>query len=45
MIEYAIFVFCMIGCGMSCHKLGEQQGMTAVIQHLADTGQITLEDE
>jgi|TARA_R110001632_G_scaffold186974_1_gene307368 hypothetical protein len=45
MIEYAIFIFCLIGCGITCHRLGEQQGMSAVIQHLAETGQIELDDE
>lgn len=45
MIEYAIFMFCLIGCGYHSHNLGKQEGMEDVIAHLVETGQIELEDE
>jgi len=45
MIEYAIFMFCLIGAGLTSHRLGKQEGMEDVIAHLVETGQIELEDE
>jgi hypothetical protein len=47
MIEFAIFVFCIIGSSISCHALGRQQGIEATIEHLVDKGllEITEKDE
>jgi hypothetical protein len=45
MIEYAIFVFCVIGCGLSAHALGKKEGIEVTIEHLVNTGVITLDEE
>lgn len=45
MAELAVFVFCMIGCGLSCHAIGKQQGIAATVEHLVDTGMIKIDDE
>ena len=44
-IEYAIYAFCTIGCGMTCHNLGRQQGIETTIEHLVDEGLLELEDD
>tara|TARA_B110000259_G_scaffold175128_1_gene210058 strand:+ start:1270 stop:1380 length:111 start_codon:yes stop_codon:yes gene_type:complete len=35
----------MIGCGMTCHALGKQEGIETTIEHLVDQGMLELEDE
>ena len=45
MIELAIFVFCLIGCGAHCHALGRQEGIETTIEHLVDNGLLELEEE
>ena len=45
MMEFAIFAFCTIGCGMTCHALGKQEGIETTIEHLVDKGLLDLEDE
>ena len=44
-LEYAVFLFCMIGCGMTCHALGKLEGIETTIEHLVDQGMLELEDE
>jgi len=44
MLEYAVFCFCCIGCGLVCHRLGKQEGMEQTIEHLVDRGILTLEE-
>jgi hypothetical protein len=45
MLEYAIFVFVVIGCGLTCHALGKQEGIETTIEHLVDNGMLELEEE
>jgi hypothetical protein len=45
MLELAIFTFCLIGCGLTCHALGKQEGIESTIEHLVDNGMLELEDE
>ena len=45
MLEYAVLIFCMIGCGIHCHALGRQEGIETTIEHLVDNGLLELEDE
>jgi hypothetical protein len=45
MIEFAIYAFCAIGCGLTCHSLGKQEGIETTIEHLVDSGLLELEDE
>tara|TARA_R110001606_G_scaffold19544_1_gene71490 strand:- start:746 stop:958 length:213 start_codon:yes stop_codon:yes gene_type:complete len=44
-VELAVLMFCMIGCGMTCHALGKQEGIETTIEHLVDHGMLELEDE
>ena len=43
MLELAIFVFCLIGCGISCHRLGKQEGIETTIEHLVDQGMLEVD--
>jgi len=45
MLEYAVFTFCLIGCGISCHTLGKKEGIEFTIEHLVDNGMIELDEE
>ena len=45
MLEYAVFMFCLIGCGLTCHALGKQEGIECTIEHLVDNGMIELDEE
>lgn len=41
----AIFVFCMIGSGVSCYNLGKSLGINSTVQYLIDEGYLEVEDE
>jgi len=45
MLEYAVFTFCLLGCGISCHALGKKEGIELTIEHLVDNGMIELDEE
>jgi hypothetical protein len=45
MIELAIFIFCLVGCGLHAHALGRQEGIETTIEHLIDAGLLELEEE
>lgn len=45
LIELSVFVFCLVGCGLTCHALGKREGIENCITHLVNTGVIELEDE
>jgi hypothetical protein len=45
LLETAVFIFCMIGCGLTSHALGKQQGIEQTIEHLVDHGMLELEEE
>lgn len=44
-IEGVVFVFCLIGCGLTSYKLGQDDGMHKLLDYLVDTGQVVLEVE
>lgn len=44
--EIAVFVFCLIGCGVTSYFIGRQNGIEDVVEHLIDTGVLEVaEDE
>ena len=45
MMEIAIFIFCLIGCGMTSYNLGRQEGIETTIEHLVDQGMLEEESE
>jgi hypothetical protein len=45
MLEYAVFVFCVIGCGMTSYSLGKKEGIETTIEHLVDNGMLEIEEE
>ena len=45
MLEYAVFVFCLIGCGTTSYSLGKQEGIETTIEHLVDNGMLEIEEE
>tara|TARA_X000001382_G_C3134531_1_gene167515 strand:+ start:528 stop:668 length:141 start_codon:yes stop_codon:yes gene_type:complete len=45
LVELAIFVFCLVGCGLTCHALGKQEGIETTIEHLVDHGMLELDEE
>ena len=45
MMEIAIFIFCLIGCGMTSYNLGKQEGIETTIEHLVDQGMLEVESE
>ena len=42
--EIAIFVFCLIGCGITSFFIGRQAGIEGAVQYFADVGIIELEE-
>lgn len=44
MMEIAIFIFCLIGCGITSYKLGRQEGIETTIEHLVDEGLLNIEE-
>ena len=45
MLEGARFIFCLIGCGLTCHALGKQEGIETTIEHLVDHGMLEVDEE
>jgi hypothetical protein len=45
MIETAIFLFCLLGCGLTCHELGKQEGIETTIETLIDKGLLQTANE
>ena len=41
----AIFIFCLIGCGLTSWKMGISAGIQASVQYFVDEGVIELEEE
>lgn len=41
----AIFVFCLIGCGITSWRLGRHEGITHTVQHFIDIGVLRIVDE
>jgi hypothetical protein len=44
-MEIAIFIFCLIGCGMTSYHLGRQEGIETTIEHLVDHGMLEVDVE
>jgi hypothetical protein len=44
-MEYAIFIFCLIGCAVQSYYLGRQEGIETTIEHLVDQGMLEVESE
>lgn len=44
-VEFAIFIFCMIGCGLQCWHLGKSVGIEATVQYMIDQGVLELEED
>ena len=45
MLELAVFCFCVIGSGVTCHALGKKEGIDSTIEHLVDAGMLELDEE
>ena len=45
MMEISIFIFCLIGCGMTSYNLGKQEGIETTIEHLVDQGMLEVDVE
>mgnify|MGYP001246193094 FL=1 len=45
MMEAAIFLFCLLGCGLTCHELGKQEGIETTIETLIDKGLLQTANE
>jgi len=45
LLEIAVVIFCMIGCGMTSYHLGKQEGIETTIEHLVDQGMLNVEEE
>jgi hypothetical protein len=43
--EIAIFIFCLLGCGLQSYVLGKRVGIEGAVQYFIDEGVIEVEDE
>ena len=43
--QIIIAVFCIMGCGWTCWKLGHQAGIVNALNYLEKTGVIEFEDQ
>lgn len=44
--EIAVFVFCLIGCGVTSYFIGRQDGIQDAVQYFIDAGVLEVaEDE
>jgi hypothetical protein len=43
--QLAVFVFCLLGCGVHCWSLGRQEGVQGTIKYLVDNGLLEVEPE
>ena len=41
----AIFLFCIIGCGIQCHKLGQRKGVLGTVEFLIASDYLNIADE
>lgn len=42
--EIAVFIFCLIGCGYHCWRLGQREGIEGAVQYMQDIGIIEIEE-
>jgi len=40
-----IFVFCLIGCGIHCWRLGKLEGIEGTVSYLIEQGVLEVEDD
>jgi len=40
----AVFIFCLIGCGVHCWRLGKSEGIEGAVQYFIDNGYIEVEE-
>jgi hypothetical protein len=45
LLEYAVFLFCLIGCGIHLYLRGRIEGATACLNFLEEQGMVEFEDE
>jgi len=43
--ETAIFIFCLVGCGIHCWTIGKNSGIVMALEYLEEQGIINLEEE
>ena len=43
--ELAVFVFCLLSCGIHCWTLGRKEGILGAVQYFIDTGVLEVDDE
>jgi len=39
-----IFIFCLIGCGVHCWRLGKMEGIEGTVQYFIDEGYLDIEE-
>ena len=42
--EIAVFVFCLVGCGLTSFFVGRQAGIEGAVQHFIDIGLLEIEE-
>ena len=43
-VEFLIFTFCLVGCGLTCYFLGHRAGIEGTVEYLIDAGVLTAEE-
>ena len=43
-LEFSCILFCLIGCGIHCWKLGKMEGIEGTVQYFIDQGYIEVEE-
>lgn len=44
-LNIVIFIFCLIGCGIHCWRLGHREGIEGTVSYLIDQGIIEIVEE
>ena len=44
-MQGAIFIFCLIGCGITSWQLGKTHGIADAVEYLIDEGIVEVDDE
>jgi hypothetical protein len=44
-LEYVIFIFCLIGCGLQSWWIGRRNGVQTTVDYLLDEGYLELDEE
>ena len=39
-----IFIFCLVGCGVHCWRLGKLEGIEGTVQYFIDEGYLEVEE-